>query len=284
MKRFSTALLILMGAGLIPAPVSAGGQSSGPESSEELGRAAQRELARLGCFSGDINEGWGREGRAAIKRFNQTSQTKWPDWPAADMIGSLRTYADGYCTAAASAAPEKKPAMSSVAKLPAETPLEERSAPPVPLPAPAPPAVAAVEKTPVPSAAKAGQWQPAQEIAATAPAPEDQMFPAAAGKVTPKADIAKPPDSVVRGEQRPNSVTAPRPPVAPVAPPAPAPMVASAPEVAAAEPAKEPPAQQPSPRASWLSSPKSRRQVKASRSVERQGFGWDNGHIPAEFC
>lgn len=270
MKRFSTALVILMGAGLMSQP--AGGQSSGAESSEELGRAAQRELARLGCFTGDAAGSWGRESRAAIKRFNQISQTTWPDWPAADMIGSLRTYADGFCSVAASVAPEKKQPASSAAKLPAETRLEERSARPLPAPpplmavekpappAPPPPAVTAVEKKPEPNAASTGQWQPANEAASTAPAADGQMFSARVEKPAPKADTAKPLAGPVKPE-RPSYLPPPKLPAAPVpvavAAPvaAPAPVVASTPAVPALDQVQPDPSPPKPARATWMSGP-----------------------------
>lgn len=91
-----------MVAGLIPplanaAPNDAGLTDGSLKDSEKLGREAQRELARLGCFSGNVDDGWGREGRAAVKRLNQAAQIAWPDWPTADLVSALRTYVDGYC-------------------------------------------------------------------------------------------------------------------------------------------------------------------------------------------
>jgi hypothetical protein len=160
MSRFSIATLCLLVVGLVPPLARAGsndvgvtdGQSAAPgvlNDSEKIGREVQRELARLGCFSGNVEEGWGREGRAAVKRLNQAAQIAWPDWPTADLVGSLRTYADGYCQkcrgdacATASVEPEKPP-VTTVAKPPVATKTEKPVAP-VAMPVPQPPATAPV--------------------------------------------------------------------------------------------------------------------------------------------
>lgn len=154
MKHAGTAALILAIAVLVPAP--AGWRADGADpgalaDSEKLGRDAQRELARLGCFTGDASESWGRDGRAAIKRFNQASQVTWPDWPTAGLVDALRTYEDGYCgkcrdggacTASAPSAPESRPSVPPVAtrneEVPREKPAEPVSAPVRPTPAPPP--------------------------------------------------------------------------------------------------------------------------------------------------
>lgn len=160
MSRFSIATLCLLVVGFVPPLASAGsndagitdGQSAAPgvlNDSEKLGREVQRELARLGCFSGNVDEGWGREGRAAVKRLNQAAQIAWPDWPTADLVGSLRTYADGYCQkcrgdACASASVEAP--VTTVAKPPMAAKTEKPPAP-VAMPLQAPPVTPPAEKT-----------------------------------------------------------------------------------------------------------------------------------------
>jgi hypothetical protein len=211
MKRAGTAALILAIAGFFPSPAGGGPDGAGPgaltasgsaNDSEKLGRDAQRELARLGCFTGDANESWGREGRAAIKRFNQTSQVIWPDWPTAGLIDSLRTHEDGYCKkcrdgdacTAAPAAPENPPIVPPAAKQNEEI-HREKPAAPVSAPVQAPPA--APPDAPKPAAAPGGQEQaspPIQPQAATA-------GPAAA----PEANTGKP-DSAI---ELPAAVKAP---------------------------------------------------------------------------
>ncbi len=108
MSRFNLARWVVIAAGVLPLPAVAGpndaGSTSGKSSasnvlsgSEELGREAQRELARLGCFSGDVNASWGRESRAAVKRFGEATRSAWPDWPSSELIRSLWTFPDGHC-------------------------------------------------------------------------------------------------------------------------------------------------------------------------------------------
>jgi hypothetical protein len=226
MKRFSTAVLILMGAGLIPAPVSAGGQSSGPDSSEEIGRVAQRELARLGCFTGDIGESWGREGRAAVKRFNQASQFALPDWPDAGLIDSLRNYPDGYCQQCRGDActATVKATEPPAAPRPAPPPAEARKEPP-----PAPAAVTREQE--VIRAAKTDQQEPAPAVTGKTSAPP-QTVPAAvpaekpAGWNTSKADPQETPPPVSEKpvpDDQPVSKPAVSPPAKKPATPAPAP-------------------------------------------------------------
>jgi hypothetical protein len=67
------------------------------EGGEYLGLQVHRELARLGCFTGNIKMRWGRTSRAAVKRFNRVSRFSWPDWPSRDLVKSLRNYPDAYC-------------------------------------------------------------------------------------------------------------------------------------------------------------------------------------------
>ncbi|MEJ2117320.1 MAG: hypothetical protein P8Y36_05205, partial [Alphaproteobacteria bacterium] len=62
-----------------------------------LGRQVHRELARLGCFTGNVKQRWGRSSRSAVKRFNRIARFSWPDWPNRDLVVSLRNYPDGYC-------------------------------------------------------------------------------------------------------------------------------------------------------------------------------------------
>lgn len=172
MSRFSIATLCLLVVGLLPPSANAGSNDAGlPDrnsaapnvlnDSEKLGREVQRELARLGCFSGNVDEGWGREGRTAVKRLNQAAQIAWPDWPTADLVNSLRNYADGYCQkcrgggeacATASAEPEKPPVASPVAKPPVEAKADVLPAPvatSVQKPPVAPPAKKTAAATPV---------------------------------------------------------------------------------------------------------------------------------------
>jgi hypothetical protein len=148
MSRFSIATMVLIVAGFVPLAASAGpngadvtdNQSTAPgvlNDSEKLGREAQRELARLGCFPGDVNSIWGRDGRTAVKRFNQTAHIAWPDWPTADLVSSLRTYPNGYCQkcpgdncATASSEQKKSPVAAPVSNVAVETPAER---PPLPV-------------------------------------------------------------------------------------------------------------------------------------------------------
>lgn len=67
------------------------------EGGENLGRETQKELSRLGCFTGNITERWSKEGRAAVKRFNAASRYAWDDWPKPDLLASLKRYPDNYC-------------------------------------------------------------------------------------------------------------------------------------------------------------------------------------------
>ncbi len=262
MKRAGTAALILAIAGFLPSPAGAGPDGARPgapaasgaaNDSEKLGREAQRELARLGCFTGDANESWGREGRAAIKRFNQAAQFALPDWPGAGMIDSLRNYPDGYCQqcrgdacTATVKAPEPPPTPRP-APLPPVEARKEPPAEPVSAPVQAPPA--APPDAPTPVAAPGGQEQaspPVQPQAATAsPAaapeanagkPDSAIEPPAVVKAPGQNEGKRPADVAGEDDDEPDSASqpkrrqspkpraaarrepAPAPPPAPVAP------------------------------------------------------------------
>lgn len=67
------------------------------ESGEALSRATQQELSRLGCFTGNVNQRWGADGREAIKRFNTSARFAWPDWPSPDLVASMQRYPADFC-------------------------------------------------------------------------------------------------------------------------------------------------------------------------------------------
>lgn len=250
MSRFRTAILALMVAGSVPPPASADphdagstdGKSTLPGSfkdSENLGREAQRELARLGCFSGNVDDSWGREGRTAVKRLNQAAQVAWPDWPTADLVSALRTYADGYC--------QKCRAGDTCATGPTELEKPPRvevqaEKPPAVVPAETPPVAAPVEnqeKPPlvVPQEAKTEPQAPPEAGTGTSEGTDDQP---------PEAKVEEEPEKE-EGRKAPANPSAPRPKR--TKPPKKNVVAEPKPAVRSASPAPSPPRRpQPSPR------------------------------------
>jgi hypothetical protein len=59
---------------------------------------AQRELARLGCYKGRVDNIWGPMSRNAVARFNRVAKAKLPlRQPTRALLGSTRKAPDGYC-------------------------------------------------------------------------------------------------------------------------------------------------------------------------------------------
>lgn len=62
----------------------------------------QRELARLGCYRGRVDNIWGPMSRNAVARFNRVAKAKLPlKQPTRALLSSARQAPDGYCTGAA---------------------------------------------------------------------------------------------------------------------------------------------------------------------------------------
>lgn len=58
----------------------------------------QRELIRLGCYSGRVDNIWGPMSRNAVARFNRTANAKLPlKQPTRALLSSARKAPDGYC-------------------------------------------------------------------------------------------------------------------------------------------------------------------------------------------
>lgn len=58
----------------------------------------QRELARLGCYRGRIDNIWGPMSRNAVARFNRVAEGKLPlKQPTRALLSSTRKAPDGYC-------------------------------------------------------------------------------------------------------------------------------------------------------------------------------------------
>jgi peptidoglycan hydrolase-like protein with peptidoglycan-binding domain len=63
----------------------------------DLKSAAQRELARLGCYDTKIDGLWGPESEAAVQSFNQRVAGGFADEPTAELVQALRAAPDGLC-------------------------------------------------------------------------------------------------------------------------------------------------------------------------------------------
>jgi hypothetical protein len=62
----------------------------------------QRELARLGCYRGRVDNIWGPMSRNAVAQFNRFAKANLPmTQPTRALLSSARKAPDGYCTAAA---------------------------------------------------------------------------------------------------------------------------------------------------------------------------------------
>jgi hypothetical protein len=68
-----------------------------PLTPEEIDTGIQKELTRLACFSGRPERGFGRKGRAALRRFASRAKPKEPSAPTEAMLRLLRNYPANYC-------------------------------------------------------------------------------------------------------------------------------------------------------------------------------------------
>ncbi len=68
-----------------------------PLSEGDLAAAAQRELAKLGCYNAKVDGVWGRQSRAAVAAFNERIVGSWSDEPSRELISALRTAPAGLC-------------------------------------------------------------------------------------------------------------------------------------------------------------------------------------------
>jgi hypothetical protein len=76
----------------------------------EVARLVHKELARLGCYPGDVNDSWGRPSRRAMELFNRNSGMKLDVSAAnADTLDALRAKSERVCPRQR----EKKPAESA---------------------------------------------------------------------------------------------------------------------------------------------------------------------------
>jgi hypothetical protein len=80
-----------------PAKVEAADPALAAISDAELPLAAQRELAKLGCYDSRIDGVWGQKSRAAVAEFNKRMTGSWGDEPNRALIGALRSAPAGLC-------------------------------------------------------------------------------------------------------------------------------------------------------------------------------------------
>jgi peptidoglycan hydrolase-like protein with peptidoglycan-binding domain len=66
----------------------------------------QRELKRVGCFTGRIDGNWGAQSRSAVERFNEAAKLDLQsDPPAAQDVPKVKSFAGLVCEQIASPAP-----------------------------------------------------------------------------------------------------------------------------------------------------------------------------------
>ncbi|WP_119060854.1 peptidoglycan-binding domain-containing protein [Dichotomicrobium thermohalophilum] len=66
----------------------------GPDFAAEV----QKELARIGCYRGSVDNIWGPMSRNAVARFNRVAQSKLPlKQPTRALLSSIRKAPDDYC-------------------------------------------------------------------------------------------------------------------------------------------------------------------------------------------
>jgi hypothetical protein len=63
----------------------------------DLKSAAQRELARLGCYSAEVDGLWGPKSQSAVETFNQRSGGNWDNMPSPELVSALRSAPGGLC-------------------------------------------------------------------------------------------------------------------------------------------------------------------------------------------
>ncbi len=64
----------------------------------EFAATVQKELARLGCYPGRVDNIWGPMSRNAVARFNRVAEAKLPmKNPTRALLSSARKAPDGYC-------------------------------------------------------------------------------------------------------------------------------------------------------------------------------------------
>jgi hypothetical protein len=68
-----------------------------PATPEEIESGIQKELARLACFTGRPERGWGRKTRSALRRFVSRARPKEGNAPTEALLRSLRNYPANYC-------------------------------------------------------------------------------------------------------------------------------------------------------------------------------------------
>ncbi len=210
-----------------PAPVSSG------EAHRSLTRGIQRELARVGCFAGEVDGEWTATTRAAMTTFNETIRVQLPV-TGPDYI--LLTLLQGHTTRACGS----DPAIHAKAPAPRPAPRVTSPARPEPapvaiveVPRPAPVAVAQPKSTSMPkpefpTAVAADQAQPAPSQIPTAAFAPVAPLPGRMAVGAPPALVEPPRAAEPARLTPPRIVTPPQPAVrparsTPVAAPAPAP-------------------------------------------------------------
>lgn len=63
----------------------------------DLKSAAQKELARLGCYKAKIDGLWGPKSRGAVAKFNEKTAGNWDGKPSVKLISTLRSAPDNLC-------------------------------------------------------------------------------------------------------------------------------------------------------------------------------------------
>lgn len=160
---------------IAPAPPAPRDQA--PLEHEQLIRALQRELQRVGCYSGEITGIWGPQSRQAMNLFTDRIKVRLPTQTPDHMLLKL-------------VREQQRPVCSSADVPPAKKPLLERTSAPVEPRLIAPPAEA---RRPPP------RRQPNAETATTEPAPSRT------GAMLPRSGVysAPPPRKAREADQQP---------------------------------------------------------------------------------
>lgn len=208
-----------------PQPVAAG------EAQRALARNIQRELKRVGCFTGEPDGDWSSATRAAMKAFNDSVKVSLPvNGPDYILLTLLQGHGSKACERGSPAITAKVPVPRPVARRDVAT------APPVPVPArpPLPPKQATVAQQP---AAVAPSQIPTVATGAPIIAPPP---PQPASPIPGRMAVGAPPAPIVLAPVAPPLVPAareagPNPPVAePLTPAEPRPRQAQQPDRRAA--------------------------------------------------
>jgi hypothetical protein len=195
-----------------PAPVTRPNTDL-PVDRVSLIRELQRELKRVGCYSGDVNGMWTTSSRLAMKSFTDKVNASLPiDNPDEVLLSLVRGHKDTACAAACSPgqALNDKGRCLEVAKAPVESP--DKVPPPAQIepsdrssPAAAP-AAAAVAGAALVGAAALAPKPPSSPGAESKPkmaaAPVDQDPPSTRSERSPRASGPTPSERVYTRRQR----------------------------------------------------------------------------------